>query len=102
MLDPIHSWPDGLEYNDVPNQWGDLYYIRLAPSGSTAINVGADYTNSISVTITNSISNAHYMRFSNDGVTWSDWKSFATTKVWSLTAGDGTKTVYAEFREPIL
>jgi hypothetical protein len=37
------------------------------------------------------------MRFSNDGTTWSAYQPFAATSTWSLTSGDGTKTVYAQF-----
>jgi uncharacterized protein YkwD len=36
------------------------------------------------------------MRFSNDGVTWSSPVSFSTSSAWTLTTGDGPKTVYSE------
>lgn len=38
------------------------------------------------------------MQFSNDGTTWSDVRAYATTASWTLTDGEGTKTVYARFR----
>ena len=39
------------------------------------------------------------MRFSNDGASWSGWLPYAATLPWTLTPGDGVKTVYAEFRD---
>jgi hypothetical protein len=39
------------------------------------------------------------MQFSNDGITWSDWEPFATTKDWQLASGDGEKTVQARVRD---
>ena len=39
------------------------------------------------------------MRFSNDNVTWSPWQGYATPSPWTLTAGDGVKTVYAQYRD---
>ena len=39
------------------------------------------------------------MRFSNDGSTWSPFQPYAPTASWSLSAGDGTKTVYAQYTD---
>jgi subtilisin-like proprotein convertase family protein len=39
------------------------------------------------------------MRFSNDGVTWSAYQPFAPSSAWTLPAGDGTRTVYAQFED---
>ena len=39
------------------------------------------------------------MRFSNDGTTYSAAEAYATSKTWTLSAGDGTKTVYAQFQD---
>ncbi|MBI4331240.1 MAG: PKD domain-containing protein [Chloroflexi bacterium] len=39
------------------------------------------------------------MRFSNDGSNWSGWEPYATTRSWSVSAGDGVKTVYAQFKD---
>jgi len=38
------------------------------------------------------------MRFSNDGVNWSGWQSFANSAAWSLSAGSGLRTVFSEVR----
>ena len=40
------------------------------------------------------------MRFSQDGTSWTAWETYGTSKSWTLTTSDGTKTVYdpgAEF-----
>ena len=41
------------------------------------------------------------MRFSNDGGTWTGWESYATSKSWTLAAGDGSKTVYVQYRDNV-
>lgn len=38
------------------------------------------------------------MRFSNDGVTWSTWEAYDAASTWSLAAGDGLRTVFAQVR----
>jgi len=75
-----------------------------APTGSVSINSGATSTNSTSVTLTLSAtdtggSTLSQMRFSNDNAVWSAWEGYATSKSWVLSAGDGDKTVYAQFRD---
>jgi hypothetical protein len=71
------------------------------PTGSIQIDAGAVTTDSTAVTLTVSASDPESlvtgMRFSNDATSWSDWESYSTTKAWTLTEGDGTKTVYAQF-----
>jgi len=39
------------------------------------------------------------MCFSNDKSSWSSWEDYATEKSWTLTSGDGTKTVYVKFKD---
>ena len=41
------------------------------------------------------------MSFSNDESTWSGWRAYATSASWTLTTGDGSKTVYARFRDGV-
>ena len=76
---------------------------NLAPTGTVAINGNAAATNNTTVTLTLSASDTQgavtQMRFSNDGTTYSAAEAYATTKTWTLTAGDGTKTVYAQFQD---
>ena len=75
----------------------------IAPTGSIVINAGAAKTTSTVVTLTLSATDARsgvaQMRFSNDNVTWSTWEAYATQKTWTLISGDGSKIVYARFRD---
>jgi uncharacterized protein YkwD len=41
---------------------------------------------------------AQEMRFSNDHSTWSGWQSYSSSKTWTLSSGNGTKTVWAQLR----
>jgi len=41
---------------------------------------------------------AQEMRFSNNHSTWSSWQSFSSTRQWSLSSGNGVKTVWAQLR----
>ncbi len=67
----------------------------LPPTGlSIIINGGAVETTNHTVTLTLSATGATHMCFSNDGVAWSVWESFATTKSWNLSTTAGYKTVY--------
>ncbi|MEN6520470.1 MAG: hypothetical protein ABFD46_04880 [Armatimonadota bacterium] len=39
------------------------------------------------------------MRFSNNNSIWSEWEAYSSSKSgWILTSGDGTKTVYAQYK----
>ncbi|HEX3299679.1 MAG TPA: PKD domain-containing protein [Actinomycetota bacterium] len=71
------------------------------PNGTIVVNAGATYVNSTSVTLTLAKSgggpNPATMKFSNDGSTWLGPYTYATSYPWTLTTGDGTKTVYARF-----
>lgn len=73
------------------------------PTGSVVINAGAARTSSRTVTLTLSASDTQGavtgMRFSNDGSTYSAETAYATTYTWTLSSGDGVKTVYARFKD---
>jgi hypothetical protein len=73
------------------------------PAGMVTINSGAAQTNTPSVILglsaTDNSGSVAQMQFSNDGATYSSPEAYATTKSWTLTAGDGTKTVYARFKD---
>jgi len=66
-----------------------------------SINGGATYTTSTSVTLTLSATNAYECAYSNDNSAWSGWESYGTSRSWSLTTGDGTKTVYYNCRNTL-
>jgi hypothetical protein len=81
-----------------------LYRDTAAPSGTISINSGATYTKSTSVSLGLSASNPTSgdpvmdMRFSNDGVTFGAWQAYSSSASYTMPAGDGTKTVYVQFR----
>ena len=89
--------------NIEPTLFRRVKIDKTAPSGSIIINNGDAYTTSISVTLTltanDTASDVAQMRFSKDGTTWSDWESYSTSKSWSLTIGDGAKTVYVQYMD---
>jgi PKD repeat protein len=74
-----------------------------SPTGSVTIAQGATYTNSTSVTLTLSADDATsgiaYMRFSDDNIDWTIWEPYSTSKTWTLTTGDGAKTIYVQFKD---
>ncbi|MFC1745608.1 hypothetical protein ACFL35_16575 [Candidatus Riflebacteria bacterium] len=72
------------------------------PAGSILINDDAQFTVSRAARLTiasTDPSGVEAMQFSNDGSTWSQFETYQTSKIWELTAGDGTKTVYVRFRD---
>ncbi len=89
---------------NISSSFNDTIYLdTTAPSGSILINSGAAYTNSTAVNLTLSASDSgsgvYQMRFSNDNSSWSAWEAYATSKSWTLTSGDGTKTVYVQYSD---
>lgn len=75
---------------------------KTAPTGTIQINDGNAQTSSRQVKLTldtdDNIGPVE-MRFSNDNSGWSNWENADVTKNWTLTSGDGEKTVYAELRD---
>ncbi|MBI3328838.1 MAG: fibronectin type III domain-containing protein, partial [Nitrospinae bacterium] len=80
------------------------------PTGAISINNGAATTDSYNVTLYLSASDTgsgvQYMRFSNDGTTWSTWYFYALQFPWNLANsafggryGLTTYTVHAQFRD---
>jgi PKD repeat protein/N-acetylneuraminic acid mutarotase len=77
---------------------------NTGPTGSIAINSGAAATSSPTVTLALSASDPSGldgMRFSNDSSSWSAWEAFAASKAWTVSTGDGTKTIYVQFRDSL-
>ncbi len=73
------------------------------PEGSIQINHGAEATSSTDATLTLSASDAtagvKEMRLSTDGTTWTAWEPYNSSRNFTLSAGEGTKTVYAQYRD---
>lgn len=83
-----------------------LNIVPTAPTGTVQINGTAQYTNSKSVVLTTSagsyVSAVTQMRISNDGVFDTEtWQSYSSSASWTLTTGDGTKTVYVRYKDAL-
>ena len=80
-----------------------IVYDTTPPAGKVLIAADADFANSSSVTLTSIASDAssgvEAARFSNDGVSWGGWNEYASSAAWTLVGGEGTRTVYAQYRD---
>ena len=100
------DYPDGATivytYDDTGSRTQKVVTDVTAPAGTVAINAGASATNSAVVALTLTCSDPSgcaQMKFSNDDTNYSTPEAFAATKSWSLVSGDGTKGVYAKFKD---
>jgi len=67
---------------------------------SVSIAAGALKTTTKSVALILAATSASQMMISNaSDFANATWESYATSKTWTLTSGNGTKTVYAKFRD---
>jgi len=67
---------------------------------SISINSGAATANNPAVTLTIGATNAAKMVISNSSdFSGATWETYAVSKAWTLTSGDGTKTVYIKFQD---
>jgi hypothetical protein len=100
----IYYSRDNVGNNELPmNVLTDIKLDKTPPIvGYIVIDGDAAYTSSVSVTLTLSASDPQSgvseMRFRNSGGSWSTWEAYSTSKSWTLTSGDGTKTVEVQFR----
>ncbi|HET6352375.1 MAG TPA: Ig-like domain-containing protein [Coriobacteriia bacterium] len=81
----------------------DFHVDTVAPTGSIQINGGATVAPargaSLFFTMSDADSQVELMRLSDDGTTWGAWQSPETPYDYMLTAGDGVKTVYVQFKD---
>ncbi|MFH2105483.1 MAG: metallophosphoesterase [Parcubacteria group bacterium] len=68
---------------------------------SISVNSGASVTNSRDVTLSFSASETPFQMIISEDQNFSGsaWETYSTTKHFTLSSGDGTKTVYAKFRD---
>jgi len=89
----VESWAGTASVPDTDNPTLDSF----------TINAGAAQTTSSTVTLSLSASDVGFgvyqMCFRNSGGAWSDWEAYSTSKSWTLSAGDGAKTVDAMVRD---
>ncbi|MFC1745363.1 hypothetical protein ACFL35_15320, partial [Candidatus Riflebacteria bacterium] len=94
-----------VKYSDTLDNWAKPVYDsiildRTVPQGTIDINSGAPRTNSRTVTLSVFFTDNYEvdkMQFSNDNSNWSAFEPAKATKTWTITAGEGTKTVYTRF-----
>ncbi|MDD5428580.1 MAG: glucoamylase family protein [Candidatus Omnitrophica bacterium] len=77
----------------------------IPPAGSLTINNNSQYSVSTAVTLNLSAEDDQggtglaQMKFSDDNTAWSDPETYNKIKSWTLTPGDGAKTVYVKFSD---
>jgi N-acetylneuraminic acid mutarotase len=105
----VTPWPRSVLVNN-PSSYAAVsvaYSPDTTPaSGTMLINNGRPFCSSTSVTLQLDFSDADsglgtgsQMCFSNDGATYSAPIAYASTASWTLTSGDGLKTVYAKVKD---
>jgi M6 family metalloprotease-like protein len=68
-------------------------------AGSIVINTGDSITNTTTVSLAVYAINANQMMISNaSDFAGASWESYATGRSWTLSSGDGVKTVYIKFK----
>ncbi len=94
-----------ISYVDFTNSSLKYASSRAAPpTGSIIINNGDAYVNSATVNLSLTYiaygSTVSHVRYSNDGI-WDTeiWELPATSKVWTLNSGDGTRVVYFQIKD---
>ena len=97
------------KFRDSAGNWSavcsspSIWLDTVPPTGTISINSGAAATNSTAVraylTCSDATTGCGYVKFSNDGVTYSAVQANDVWKPWTLAIGDGIKTVYAMFRD---
>jgi len=88
--------------NISPLESDDIILDTNPPSAAIEINEGNEYANSTSVILYLQYSDnlgVSQVRYRNYGSSYSEWEQPSDTKEWTLSTGDGTKTVYAQFKD---
>lgn len=97
-------WALGYE-RGVPGYWGTIA-ATFAPPKVLSVRVSPKPTNSRAVTVKASWdAGAHAvtkMRLSNDGTTWSDWRTATASTPWKLGSANGSRRVYVQVRDSAL
>lgn len=68
------------------------------PDISVVAGDGSGYTSSQTISAHIAARLAQDCRLSNDGAAWGNWFPYTQNQQWTLTSGDGTKSVYAQCR----
>ncbi len=80
-----------------------LFDNQPPTSLSISINNGDEYTNSTSVVLSLNVedsgSGVYQMAFSGNGAAWTDWELYNTSKSYTLSSVEGSKTVYFRVKD---
>jgi hypothetical protein len=101
LLEYWGVWSNGATNIELEHTSINVRIDKSPPNGFLEINDGAVYTPSRSVTLkvtaSDSLSGIWKARFSENGV-WNTegWEPYVNLKTWTLSVGDGTKTVYCQ------
>ncbi|RJQ53700.1 MAG: hypothetical protein C4521_07470, partial [Actinobacteria bacterium] len=91
------------EYRDVAGNVlplsDDIVLDTIPPSGEMSIENEAAIVTTVAVSLDSTVTEAAYMRFRDAGGAWSSWEAYAAAWAWTLPAGEGSKTVEAEYRD---
>jgi hypothetical protein len=95
------NWPSVLA-----SEWAKIVIAKVSqpPTGSIEINENTNSTISPQVALKLSAvddGSVQKMCFSNDGINWSDWEPYLTSKIWNLTENEGVKVVYVKFQDDL-
>jgi hypothetical protein len=97
MQDEEGMWSD---WSDIWNFSVDILppNVNIAP----ILNADETYTRDSNVTVSHSVSEATQMILSEDSsFSGSSWVAFQENPLFTLSAGDGTKTVYIKYRDDV-
>jgi hypothetical protein len=94
-------WALGYE-RGVPGYWEKIA-ATFAPPAILSVRISPNPTDSRSVTVkTGWDTGAHAvtrMRLSNNGTTWSDWRTAASSTSWTVGPTNGTRRIYVQIRD---
>ena len=85
----------------LSDEFSDLIILDTVGPTSCAlvINDDRDLTTNPNVVLTLTADDAAQMRFRNESSPWSQWRSYALTREWTLSPDPGLKTVYGQVRD---
>ncbi|NTV15305.1 MAG: hypothetical protein HGA96_15460 [Desulfobulbaceae bacterium] len=105
----VRAWfKDALGNANATSVTDTITLDQTAPTGSVVINNAATSTTTAAVTLTLAAAGASHMCISNtndvvtkDSCPSGGWLAYATSKPWTLSDNDGTKTVYVWFKDAL-
>lgn len=94
------SYASALSKTTAVSGGGRSFTAPTTYADSLVINQGAAAIQTREATLKLKAGNASYMSISNDNLFLGPLEAYAATKTWTLTEGDGVKTVYVKFLSP--